>query len=397
MGIRILTNVDAINAQRNLGQTSASFSRAVGRLSSGLRITGAADAAAGLSISEKLRAQGRGMSQAIRNAQDGISLVQTAEGALGEVSALLQRIRELALQASNGTLSSNDLQTTADEVVQLRDEINRITQQTEFNGTTLLDGGLVTAIAGASEVDVGVAVGTLSGMVFSAVDVGGAAGTSQFTLSASATSLTLRGTLGGTATSQTLTVAAMAGGGIQSFNYSQFGVKFTIAGTQSDATLLAANLGNNTSNDLIQTGAGGALTLQVGASAGQTMAVTISDAQANAIGSGGGHASLNAAVVAFDAAEAAEASNLVLSVDQAITDISTVRSTLGAAQNRLGHTIANLGVGVENLSASESRIRDADVAKETVDFVKAQILQQAGVAVLAQANSAPQSVLALLS
>ena len=179
MGIRIMTNVNAINAQRNLDQASVTFSRAVARLSSGLRITSAADDAAGLSISEKLRAQSRGMAQAIRNAQDGISLVQTAEGALNEASALLQRIRELALQAANGTLSTTDLQTTADEIVQLRDEINRITQQTEFNGVTLLDGGLVTAIAGASEVDVGVAVGTLSGMVFSAVDVGAAAGTSQ--------------------------------------------------------------------------------------------------------------------------------------------------------------------------------------------------------------------------
>ena len=396
MGIRILTNVDAINAQRNLGATSNMFSRAVSRLSSGLRITSAADDAAGLSISEKLKAQVLGLSQAMRNSQDGISLVQTAEGALGEVSSLLHRIRELAVQAANGTLSTNDLQAIADEAVVLRDEINRIAQQTEFNGISLLDGGLVTAIAGASEVDVGVQVGTLSGMVFSAVDVGSASGTSQFTLSASGTTLTLRGTLGGTASSQSLTVAAMATGGTQSFNFSQFGVQFTIAGTQSDATLLTANLGNNTSNDLVQTGAGGSLTLQVGANNGQTMSVSIADAQASGIGNGGGHASLNAAVTAFDASESAEAANLMQSVDQAITDINNIRAGLGTAQNRLEHTIGNLGVGVENLSASASRIRDADIAAETVDFVKAQILQQAGVAVLAQANSAPQSVLSLL-
>ncbi len=397
MGIRILTNVDAINAQRNLGATSNMFSRAVSRLSSGLRITSAADDAAGLSISEKLKAQVLGLSQAMRNSQDGISLVQTAEGALGEVSSLLHRIRELAVQAANGTLSSNDLQAIADEAVVLRDEINRIAQQTEFNGISLLDGGLVTAIAGASEVDVGVQVGTLSGMVFSAVDVGSASGTSQFTLSASGTTLTLRGTLGGTASSQSLTVAAMATGGTQSFNFSQFGVQFTIAGTESDATLLSLNLGNNTSNDLVQTGAGGVLTLQVGANNGQTMSVSIADSQASGIGNGGGNASLDAAVTAFDSDEAGEAANLMQSVDQAITDINNIRAGLGAAQNRLEHTIGNLGVGVENLSASASRIRDADIAAETVDFVKAQILQQAGIAVLAQANSAPQSVLALLS
>ena len=253
MGIRILTNVDAINAQRNLSATSNMFSRAVSRLSSGLRITSAADDAAGLSISEKLKAQVLGLSQAMRNSQDGISLVQTAEGALGEVSSLLHRIRELAVQAANGTLSSNDLQAIADEAVVLRDEINRISQQTEFNGISLLDGGLVTALAGASEVDVGVQVGTLAGMVFSAVDVGSASGTSQFTLSASGTTLTLRGTLGGTASSQSLTVAAMASGSTQAFNFSQFGVEFTIAGTLSDASQLATNLAN-TSNDLVQSG-----------------------------------------------------------------------------------------------------------------------------------------------
>ncbi len=396
MGIRILTNVDAINAQRNLSATSNMFSRAVSRLSSGLRITSAADDAAGLSISEKLKAQVLGLSQAMRNSQDGISLVQTAEGALGEVSSLLHRIRELAVQAANGTLSSNDLQAIADEAVVLRDEINRISQQTEFNGISLLDGGLVTALAGASEVDVGVQVGTLAGMVFSAVDVGSASGTSQFTLSASGTTLTLRGTLGGTASSQSLTVAAMASGSTQAFNFSQFGVEFTIAGTLSDASQLATNLAN-TSNDLVQSGAGGSLTLQVGANNGQTLSVSIADSQASGIGNGGGHASLNAAVTAFDASESAEAANLMQSVDQAITDINSIRAGLGAAQNRLEHTIGNLGVGVENLSASASRIRDADIAAETVDFVKAQILQQAGIAVLAQANSSPQSVLALLS
>ena len=396
MGIRILTNINSINAQRNLSVSSAMFSKAVARLSSGLRITSAADDAAGLSISEKLRAQGRGLAQAIRNAQDGISLVQTAEGALNEVSSLLQRIRELAVQAKNGTLSTQDLNAVSDEVVQLRDEINRITGQTEFNGVTLLNGSLKTSLDAGTEVKVGAAVGTLAA-VFSAVDVTGSAAGARFTLTnPSADTVRMTGTVGSTSVSQDLTANTLSAA-TQTFNFSQFNVKFTVTGTAATGTLLAANLAD-AANDLVLTDAtGGTLTLQVGANSGQTLTVSIGDSQASGIGSAGTYGDLSAVVDDFDGAESAVADTLIDSVDQAITDISSIRSKLGAAQNRLDHAIANLGIGVESLGAAESRIRDADIAKETVDFVKAQILQQAGTAILAQANSAPQSVLALLS
>ena len=398
MGIRILTNVSAINAQRNLGQSGAIFSKAVARLSSGLRITSAADDAAGLSISEKLRAQGRGLSQAMRNSQDAISLVQTAEGALGEISSLLQRVRELAVQSSNGTLSTTDQNAISDEVVQLRNEMDRIAAQTDFNDTALLTGSLKTSLDATTEVKVGVAVGTLAA-VFSAVDVNSASAGATYTITnPSGSTVRLAGTIGGSAVTQDITAADLSSGGAQTFNYSQFGVKFTVTGTAADAALLAINLANAANDAVITDATGGSLTLQVGADAGQTMSVSIADSGTDAIGTTvGTYTNLTALVDDFDGNESTLADDLITMVDGAIEDISGVRSGLGAAQNRLDHAIANLGVGVENLSASESRIRDADIATETVEFVKAQILQQAGVAVLAQANSSPQSVLALLT
>ncbi|MBM4435979.1 MAG: flagellin [Actinobacteria bacterium] len=396
--MRINTNIDAISAQRALSGTSNLFSKAVARLSSGLRITSAADDAAGLSISEKLRAQSRGLSQAMRNAQDSVSLVQTAEGALNEVSALLQRIRELAVQAKNGTLSSTDLDAVGNEAVALRDEITRIGNQTKFNGASLLTGALRTQLHGANtEVKVGTAVGTLAA-VFSEVDVTKASSGARYTLSNPATTtVRLTGTIGGSSTSQDITASAMATATTQTFNFTTFGVKFTVAGVAAVATLLAANLANS-ANDRIETSGtlGTSLTVQVGSDAGQTMTVSVSDARATAVGATGTYTSLDGVVTAFQSGESSLADTLINSVDQAITDVNNVRAGLGAAQNRLEAALSNIGVGVENLSASESRIRDADIAAETVQFVKAQILQQAGTAILAQANQAPQAVLALL-
>jgi flagellin len=286
MGMRINTNVEALNAQRNLSVTAFNLAKSIEKLSSGLRINRAGDDAAGLSISEKLRAQVKGLNQAIRNAQDGISLIQTAEGALNEVHSILQRMRELAVQAANDTLSADDRAAVASEVSALRDEIDRIATTTQFNGKVLLDG-----------------------------------------------------------------------------TYASSGIS-----------------------------------LQIGANSGQTVSVTIADMQSTAIGAvSSGPSDLDAAVTAFvGSPDATTAADLMNSVDQAISDVSSTRSSLGAYQNRLEHTIANLGVAAENLTASESRIRDVDMAAETVSFTKNSILQQAGVAILAQANQSPQSVLALL-
>lgn len=275
MGVRINTNIDALNAQRNLLMTGLQLSKSIEKLSSGLRINRAGDDAAGLAVSEKLRAQVRGLNQAMRNAQDGISLIQTAEGALNETHSILQRMRELAVQAANdATLSSDDKSAIDKEMDELVAEIDKIASRTEFNGTKLLDG---------------------------------------------------------TFTSKTL---------------------------------------------------------QVGANASQTLTVSISSAAASALGTA--TSSLNDVDVTTDATAA------ITIIDAAIVDVNNIRADLGAKQNRLEHTIANLGVAAENLAASESRIRDVDMAAEMVAFTRSQILQQAGTAILAQANQTPQSVLALL-
>jgi|DewCreStandDraft_5_1066085.scaffolds.fasta_scaffold00142_25 flagellin len=275
MGVRINTNIDALNAQRNLLMTGLQLSKSIEKLSSGLRINRAGDDAAGLAVSEKLRAQVRGLNQAMRNAQDGISLIQTAEGALNETHSILQRMRELAVQAANdATLSADDKAAIDKEMDELVAEIDKIAERTEFNGTKLLNGTFTNK------------------------------------------------------------------------------------------------------------------TLQVGANASQTLSVTISSAAASALGTAS--SSLNNVDVTTDPTAA------ITIIDAAIVDVNNIRADLGAKQNRLEHTIANLGVAAENLAASESRIRDVDMAAEMVAFTRSQILQQAGTAILAQANQTPQSVLALL-
>ena len=269
MSLRIQNNVEAFNAQRNLSGNSERLSKAMEKLSSGYRINRASDDAAGLAISEKLRGQIGGLSQASRNASDAISLVQTAEGALNEVHSMLQRVRELAVQYKNGTLSSDDRLAIQSEVNQLKEEITRIQTDTEFNGIKLLDG---------SSPSISFQVGAADGqqIAVATVTMSNAVGADVFTLS-------------------------------------------------SDASV----------TDLQQ-------------------------------------------------------------IDDAINNVSSARATFGSVQNRLDHTISNLASYTENLTASESRIRDADMASEMVNFTKLQILQQAGTSMLAQANQAPQGVLSLL-
>ena len=265
MALRINSNVDAMAAHRHLAQTSDKISQAMERLSSGLRINKAADDAAGLGISEKMRAQIRGLAQAQRNIQDGVSMVQTAEGNLDEVHSILQRVRELAVQYKNGSTSTAGQAAIQSEVDQLDAEIQRISQSAVFNGVHLLD--------------------------------------------SSATSVTF----------------------------------------------------------------------QVGANDGETIVVSFADLSA-AVGT-----------VYSDMAGAS-----LSDIDAAIDAVTSLRSGFGAVQNRLEHALAVTGVYQENLTSAESRIRDVDMAEEMVELTKNQILQQAGTAMLAQANQAPQSVLNLL-
>ncbi len=280
MALVINTNIASLNAQRNLNASQGDLNTALERLSSGLRINSAADDAAGLAISDRMTSQIRGLNQAARNANDAISLAQTAEGALDETTNMLQRMRELAVQAANDTNTSADRASLDAEFQSLIEEINRIATSTAFNGKTILTGSY--ASPG-------------SGMVF-----------------------------------------------------------------------------------------------HVGANADQTISVTIGGASAQALGSGS--ANINATGIGTQAS----ANSAITIIDLAISDVDTIRGDLGAAQNRMESTISNLNNVAENLSAARSRILDADIAQETSNMTKNNILQQAGVSVLTQANQTTQLALSLL-
>ena len=277
MGLRVNNNIAAFNAYRNLNTTDGAMSKSLEKLSSGLRINRAADDAAGLAISEGLRSQIGGLKVAVRNSQDGISVVQTAEGALTETHSILQRMRDLAVQASNhGALTDTDKAKADEEFQALAKELDDIASKTTFNGTKLLNG-----------------------------------------------------------------------------SYSS-------------------------------------MNFQVGANAGETLTVSIGNMAAS------GASSLFGATGAGNISSASSASAAITAVTSAIGTVSTERAKLGAVQNRLEHKINNLNATVENLTASESRIRDTDMAQEMVSFTRSQILSQAGTAMLAQANQSSQGVLQLL-
>ncbi len=295
MGLRINQNIDALNSYRNLSVTQGQMSKSLEKLSSGFRINRAADDAAGLAISESLRSQVGGLKVAVRNAQDGVSVAQTAEGALTEVHAMLQRMRDLTVQAgntgANGGAGGKAVGAIQEEITALSTAINDIANRTEFNGTKLLTGD----------------------------------------------------------------------------------------------------------TDSVTAGAQNTLTFQVGANGGETQTITLSDMKSATLGS----ATLKISAIdlngaADDGVSATSSDNALAAIDAAIESVSSFRGELGAAQNTFEHTVNNLNVAVENLSASESRIRDTDMAQEMMNFTRSQILSQAGTSMLAQANQAPQGVLSLL-
>jgi flagellin len=394
--MRINTNIEALNAQRNLTATANKFASSVEKLSSGLRINRAADDAAGLGIAEKLQAQVQGLNQAQRNAQDGISMVQTAEGALTEVHSMLQRIRELAVEAGNSTVGTAEAGSINAEITSLQAEINRIAQKTTFNGQNLLTGAL--AVGQAVDVNGAVtdtlkagAVLTAGSASVSAVNLAGAKANTQYVLTSSGTSdLTLTATTAaGVVTAQKVTAAGMTGATTQTLNFSSLGVSIDLTST---ATTSAANvavglqgLGN------INTGTGSNATFQIGANEGDNLAAGFANAQTSA------YTGFDTAVANFTSGlNTTTAGALITATDTAIAYVSGIRGGFGAVENRLTHTVASISVASENLNASESRIKDLDVASEMVNFTKTQILQQAGTSILAQANSAPQSILTLL-
>jgi flagellin len=406
--VRINTNINAIDTQRNLNTINMSLSKSIERLSSGLRINRAGDDAAGLTISEKLRGQTKGLNQAIRNAQDGISMIQTAEGGLNETHSILQRMRELAVQGANDTLTDTDRGAISSELTSLKGEIDRIAGNTEFNTKKLLNGGMSTTLDATSEQQVGQLL-TSSNVVVSQINVAGAVSATSFTMSAAgSTGVTLTATIGGATVSQTVTLSAMAvtANSSQTLNFNTLGVSMTLSGFSANATVsnLISDLTTGIRDTIVTAAGSASASFQVGANANQTISVAIDSAMTNAnnggnsFGAGGTFANLAAGVAAFAGAGAttANAQKLIQSLDDAISDVSANRANLGAVQNRLEHTIENLATSSENLTASESRIRDADMAAEMVGFTRSNILQQAGTSILAQANQLPQGILSLL-
>jgi flagellin len=405
MGLRINNNIAAMNAYRNLSVTDGQMSKSLEKLSSGFRINRAADDAAGLSISEGLRSQVGGLKVAVRNAQDGISLVQTAEGALTEVHALLQRARDLAVQAANtGTTSTEARQAAATEVNQALAEIDRISAATEFGGKKLLDGSVTAGFkfhvgSGAgSENQVSVSISAMSSSGLSLTGTG-ASQVSVDTLDSAAfavvastnDTLSLSTTVNGVTRSGSVTLSAKAYdlsseagrdslvSDVQSAVDAKFGSDYVKVSVDSNSKLKFESVATGTGATAIAVTGNFATASDFGTGAGNFAAA--------AAGSGTG--SVSTLIEAGDTAA-------ITKIDVAITTVSTQRANLGAYQNRLEHTIANLSVTQENLAASESRIRDTDMAQEMVAFTRSQILTQAGTAMLAQANQAPQSVLSLL-
>ena len=381
----INTNVMSLNAQRNLSTSQSSLATSMQRLSSGLRINSAKDDSAGLAISDRFTSQIRGLDQAARNANDGISLTQTAEGAMAEVTNNLQRIRELAVQARNGSNSTSDRAALDAEAQQLRAEIDRVAQQTQFNGVNLLDGSFTNQAF---------QVGANAGQTISVAAIVDATSANL----GSYTSATVTGAAASAFTAVTaghLTIDGGNGNGAISVGGVGVAVSATERATQireainSVADQTGVYAVNDTGTTVTLTSSSGTGITIAHAGASSTLATTGLTAATTASATNTGFATLSLA-------NAAGADTAIRQMDAALSAVSTARGNLGALQNRFTSVVNSLSTASENLSSARSRIMDADFAKETAALTRGQILQQAGTAMLAQANSSPQSVLSLL-
>ena len=399
MAQTINTNVASLNAQRQLNSSQGSLATSLQRLSSGLRIKSAKDDAAGLAVSQRMNSQIRSLNQAVRNANDGISMLQTAEAATNEVQTMLQRMKELGTQAANDTISAGERKYINTELQQLKDEINDIAEKTKFNGQSLLTGSLSASVDATTELNVGSAVGSAASITGLDVSKAKAGATYTFTSSASNKITMSDGT-----TSQTLDLANIATDSSTVLDFSNLGVKVTLSSTagQTASDTITALTAAST-NDIITAAGSGSIRLQVGSNTNvgtDTLDLAFADARISSTNTK--TSALNTALSTFDTKSTAgtvsgdDARALMSAVDSALDFFSNERATYGASQNRLESTIANLQTTSENLSASRGRIVDADFAAETANLTRSQILQQAGTAMLAQANSLPQNVLSLL-
>lgn len=411
MAMVINSNISSLNAQNRLGASQSSLATSMQRLSSGLRINSAKDDAAGLAISERMSAQVRGLNQASRNANDGVSLMQTAEGALGTIGNNLQRIRELAVQARNATNSDDDRAALQKEVAQLKSEIDRVSETTAFNGTKLLDGSFtaksfqvganygeridVEKIVDAKTSELGSAAFAVGSTVAAGTAASAAAAGAAATTSPGFASAQVNFTWGEGTDTQTA-----------SFTLDSVSAKAITADTANPAFGEAeAKLANETAvtarlNEFkakIEEVTGGRASVNV-----EKDKVTLSSSTDGFKMTGGAAIGLATNVEAtkgfkdLSVATTAGADEAIVRVDAALKAVNSARADLGAMQNRFESVVSNLGVNSENLSASKSRILDADFAQETANLSRAQILQQAGTAMIAQANQLPQQVLSLL-
>jgi flagellin len=407
MALRINSNIAAMNAYRNLSITDSQMSKSLEKLSSGYRINRAADDAAGLSVSEGLRSQIGGLKVAVRNAQDGISVVQTAEGALTEVHSILQRMRDLSVQAANtGSQDTDARQAAQTELTQLNSELDRIGKTTSFGHSKLLDGSFgiqgahsdgaqIPALAATDVTATDALTVTLAGTSAGAYNVtmtntGGKAYTAD-AAGAAALQANLQKDLDA-ATDGGTPAQALNGKINAKVSYDALTGKNQVSFTRTEAnsaldTMTVAEGGSTSTlgaiTDNLPAGSGGVFQVGANNTANDRINVSIGAVDSSRLGTTGIDL-VNNANTAID------------TIDGAIKSVSSTRANLGAYQNRFEHAINNLNVAVENLSSSESRIRDTDMASEMVNFTRSQILTQAGTSMLAQANQAPQSVLTLL-
>ena len=415
MAMTINTNVVSINAQRNLGLSGNTLSTSMQRLSSGLRVNSAKDDAAGLAIAERMNTQTRGLTVAARNANDGISLAQTAEGALGKVGDMLQRMRDLSVQASNATNSKSDREALQAELSQLRSEVDRVAKTTTFNGAKLLEGSFTGGVfqVGANAGD-NITVGALSDVRADKLGTS-VYGSAEIAATDVSTTLFAAGTATGmTAVDTTITITGAGAGAVAA----EVTIKADANMTSEQALGKVVEAINSKTADtgvtaFIEKNAAGVNQIQFRATAEKTGDVdtasitwkkftagtTTSVGTGNLVAAGNIDdiaAGTDKGIDALDISTQSGAWEALQRIDNAIDQVSKSRAELGAIQTRFEKSIENIDIQNENITAARGRIIDADFASETANLSRSQILQQAGTAMVAQANQLPQQVLSLL-
>ena len=380
MGLRIQNNIAALNTHKNLVIADRGLSKSLERLSSGFRINKASDDSAGLAISMRFRAQIKSLAQGASNASQATSLLQVAEGATDQITNMLQRMKELATQAASDNTQTADRTKINNEITALESEIDRIVNSTKYSGSTLIDGSF-----GATTVSSAGNLATGSNQI-DAVDVTGATAASSYSVTIATGAIkTMTIALAGDAT-QSITVSAnsIATGETMELDFAALGIKVTVGDTYDVTTTEAL------AEAVTSTATSTTATFQLGFEDNDNNRISFGLTDLNLDSLAGG-SSADVTVTSLSGAQSA-----LTTIDTAIDTVATARATIGSVQNRMGFAGANIATSIENLTAAESIIRDADLAFETVAFTKNQILLQAGIAMLAQANAAPQAVLSLL-